>query len=95
VQQGKPAPDIFLAAALALGVPAKNCLVLEDSTPGVRAALAAGMQVIMVPDMLKPALDVVALGHPICTSLFEAKQLIEKKCSAQLSARINEHESVI
>ena len=43
VAQGKPAPDLFLAAAAAAGVPPAACLVIEDSVPGVRAAAAAGM----------------------------------------------------
>jgi beta-phosphoglucomutase-like phosphatase (HAD superfamily) len=42
--RGKPAPDIFLAAAAAEGVPPDACIVVEDSVPGVRAARAAGMQ---------------------------------------------------
>lgn len=44
VQNGKPAPDLFLLAADRLGVPAGQCLVLEDSEMGVRSALAAGME---------------------------------------------------
>ncbi len=95
VKQGKPASDIFLAAAFKLGVKPENCLVLEDSVPGVRAALAAGMQVIMVPDMLAPTPEVVAFGHPICASLIEAKQLIENFFSAQTSARIHASESTV
>jgi beta-phosphoglucomutase-like phosphatase (HAD superfamily) len=43
VARGKPAPDLFLAAAAAEGVDATECLVIEDSLPGVRAAVAAGM----------------------------------------------------
>ncbi len=43
VAQGKPAPDLFLAAAAAEGVTAADCLVVEDSPPGVRGAVAAGM----------------------------------------------------
>jgi HAD superfamily hydrolase (TIGR01509 family) len=43
VAQGKPAPDLFLAAAAAEGVAAAECLVIEDSVPGARAAAAAGM----------------------------------------------------
>jgi HAD superfamily hydrolase (TIGR01509 family) len=43
VPQGKPAPDLFLAAAAAEGVAPVCCLVIEDSVPGVRAAIAAGM----------------------------------------------------
>ena len=43
VAAGKPAPDLFLAAAMAEGVAAHDCLVVEDSVPGVRAAMAARM----------------------------------------------------
>ena len=43
VGRGKPAPDLFLAAAAAEGVQPADCLVIEDSAPGVRAAMAAGM----------------------------------------------------
>jgi len=43
---GKPAPDVFLAAALAEGVDPADCLVIEDSVLGVRAAVAAGMPVL-------------------------------------------------
>jgi beta-phosphoglucomutase-like phosphatase (HAD superfamily) len=43
VPHGKPAPDLFLAAAAAEGVAPEGCLVIEDSLPGVRAAMAAGM----------------------------------------------------
>ncbi len=48
VVHGKPAPDIFLLAARGLGVPAERCVVVEDSGPGVAAALAAGMGVVGV-----------------------------------------------
>jgi HAD superfamily hydrolase (TIGR01509 family) len=44
VARGKPAPDLFLAVAAAEGVDPAECLVIEDSIPGVRAAGAAGMQ---------------------------------------------------
>jgi HAD superfamily hydrolase (TIGR01509 family) len=45
VARGKPAPDLFLHAAQTMGVPPARCLVIEDSETGVRAGLAAGMQV--------------------------------------------------
>lgn len=48
VARGKPAPDIFLRAAELLGVPPRDCWVIEDSKPGVTAALAAGMRVIAI-----------------------------------------------
>jgi HAD superfamily hydrolase (TIGR01509 family) len=52
----KPAPDLFLRAAAALGVPACDCIAVEDSHNGVRAAAAAGMMTVMVPDIV-PADD--------------------------------------
>lgn len=45
VAQGKPSPDVFIFAAGWMRVPVKQCLVIEDSEPGVRAARAAGMRV--------------------------------------------------
>jgi HAD superfamily hydrolase (TIGR01509 family) len=48
VLDGKPEPEIFHRSADALGTPASACLVIEDSRPGVTAALAAGMQVVAV-----------------------------------------------
>jgi HAD superfamily hydrolase (TIGR01509 family) len=46
VARGKPAPDLFLAAAAAEGVGPEACLVVEDSVPGITAAQAAGMRVV-------------------------------------------------
>lgn len=71
VVHGKPAPDIYLAAAERLGVPIGNCLVLEDSNAGVRGGLAAGAQVVMVPDLLQPADDVRAAQVPVAGSLLD------------------------
>ena len=50
VEQGKPAPDIYLLAAKRLGIDPTTCLALEDSEPGCRAAKAAGMKVIAIPN---------------------------------------------
>ncbi len=46
VAHGKPAPDLFLAASAAEGVQPADCLVVEDSVPGIAAAQAAGMRVV-------------------------------------------------
>lgn len=46
VQQGKPAPDLFLFAAREMGFEPQDCIVIEDSPVGITAALSAGMQVI-------------------------------------------------
>ena len=69
VMRGKPAPDIFELAAARLGVEPVNCLALEDSNAGVRAAVSANMQVVMVPDLLKPAADIRRYGVPCVESL--------------------------
>lgn len=52
VNEGKPAPDVFLRAAQLLGVVPSKCLVLEDAPAGILAAQRAGMQVIAVPSPL-------------------------------------------
>ena len=49
VARGKPAPDVFLAAAHRLGTPPAECLVVEDSRNGLLAAKAAGMRCAVVP----------------------------------------------
>lgn len=46
VANGKPAPDLFLFAARSMGIDPARCLVVEDSIPGIEAALAAHMQVM-------------------------------------------------
>lgn len=54
VEHGKPAPDVYLAAARQLGVAPAECLVVEDSLNGVRAARAAGMIVVLIPNASVP-----------------------------------------
>ncbi len=71
VQKPKPDPEVYLKAAEYLGVDPRACLALEDSEYGVRAAHAAGMTVIQVPDMTQPTADLRALGHIVLASLKE------------------------
>ena len=77
VPRPKPAPDVYLLAASTLQVAPARCLVLEDSPTGVRAALAAGMLPVQVPDMLAPDAAMHALGHRIVASLGHAQRLLE------------------
>ena len=73
VSSGKPAPDIVLAAAARLGVPVTECVVLEDSEPGVNAALAADAMPIMVPDLLQPSEALLARAPLLFESLVEVQ----------------------
>ena len=59
VKRGKPAPDIFLAAAARIGAVPSECLVIEDAPSGVEAARAAGMSVVAVPN---PAMSADSFG---------------------------------
>lgn len=54
VERGKPNPDCYQMAYRHLDVDAKQCLVLEDSNNGTKAALAAKCQAVMIPDLLPP-----------------------------------------
>lgn len=57
VRHGKPAPDIYLAAASALGLAPGACLAFEDSGPGIESATSAGMRAILVPDHHEPTVQ--------------------------------------
>lgn len=65
----KPHPEPYLTAARRLSIAPELCLAVEDSHTGVRAAVAAGMQTIMVPDLVHPNEEIVALCHDVLESL--------------------------
>jgi HAD superfamily hydrolase (TIGR01509 family) len=69
VERSKPHPDIYLRVAHLLAAPPSACLALEDSENGVRAAVAAGMTVVQVPDLQLPSDDLRSLGHIVLESL--------------------------
>ena len=75
--RGKPNPDPFLTAADRLGVAPEACLALEDSHNGVRAAHAAGMMTVMVPDLLPATDEMRELCLTIATSLHEVRGLLD------------------
>ena len=79
VENGKPAPDVFLLAAERLGVEPENCLVLEDSKAGVIAGSSAGAKVIMVPDMFKPDEECKERTYRIVGNLGEVISILEEK----------------
>jgi len=74
VPRGKPAPDVFLAAAARLGAEPARCLVFEDSLAGARAARAAGMACFSVPSAEHD--KVAALSTRVLRTLADAIPLV-------------------
>jgi HAD superfamily hydrolase (TIGR01509 family) len=74
VPRGKPAPDVYLEAARRLEVAPGDCAAVEDSTNGLRAAAAAGMTVIALPNAaFPPAEDALGLATAVIGSLDELR----------------------
>jgi len=69
VTQGKPDPEIFLLASQRLNIAPQQCLAFEDSNNGVKAAIAANMQVYQVPDIVIPDQSIIDMGHIIKPSM--------------------------
>jgi HAD superfamily hydrolase (TIGR01509 family) len=72
--RGKPNPDPYLVAAERLGADPADCLALEDSHNGVRAACAAGMMTVMIPDLLEPNDEIRALCIAVARSLHDVRE---------------------
>ena len=70
VERGKPSPDVYLEAARRLGVVPQDCVAVEDSANGIRAAAAAGMRVIAFPNLhFPPGSDALDLAAEVIGSL--------------------------
>ena len=76
VERPKPAPDPYLLAAERLGARPAHCLALEDSPNGIRAAAAAGMAVVMIPDILPPTAETEGLVRATLPSLADVLALL-------------------
>lgn len=77
VQQGKPAPDLFLEAARRLGYPPRLCAALEDSEAGILSAYQAGVLPMMVPDLKPASPETAGLAYGIYPSLKEVIPVFE------------------
>lgn len=75
VKQVKPAPDLFLLAAQQLGLSPQDCLVVGDSPADVKAAVAAGMQVVLIPDTVPLNPQTQELSAYVFQDLFPVIQL--------------------
>lgn len=69
VAKGKPNPDIYLLALKKLGLPAEECIAFEDSELGAQAAIAAGLRVVVVPDLKQPSEMVRKQSYSVVDSL--------------------------
>ena len=77
VTKGKPNPDIFLKAAELLGLTPEECIVVEDSPAGIRAACAAGMKAVLVPDRAAITEEIIAMSDVVLSSLYEMPAYVE------------------
>ncbi|MCE9647733.1 MAG: HAD family hydrolase [Chloroflexi bacterium] len=75
VPHPKPAPDVFLAAARSFNIPPSRCIVVEDSLPGVTAAVRAGMKVYGHA-ALTPAWSLQETGAIPFVNMFELKKIL-------------------
>jgi HAD superfamily hydrolase (TIGR01509 family) len=89
VARGKPAPDVFLEAARRLGVEPARCAAIEDSGNGLRAAHAARMRVIAIPNRrYPPPADALALADVELDSIASlAAPVVERPTGADSAPR--------
>ncbi len=87
VSRGKPHPEVFLTAADRLGVDPVHCLALEDSHNGVRAAAAAGMMTVMVPDLLDAIPEIAALCVAVAPDLHAVRAMLEADAGGSAARR--------
>lgn len=78
VENGKPAPDIYIEAAARLQVPPAECMALEDSPNGILSAFRAGMKPVFVPDLTGPDEDTRKLLYGCVDHLSRVIELLEK-----------------
>lgn len=78
VQHAKPDPEIYLKACDSIGAAPANCIALEDAPAGIRAAYAAGMKPIMIPDLVAPTPEIEVLLYETCDTLLGVIGILEK-----------------
>jgi len=76
VEHGKPHPDLYLEAAARLGVAPGTALAIEDSPAGTQAALAAGMPVVVIPDLIAPPDEIMPRVAAVFPSLDELREVV-------------------
>jgi HAD superfamily hydrolase (TIGR01509 family) len=86
VDRGKPAPAVYLEAARRVGVAADRCVAIEDSSNGVRAAVAARMAVIAVPNPhYPPAPEALALADAVVSTMLDVGPGLVERVGSRLA----------
>lgn len=78
VSRAKPDPEIVVKATAMLGVSPADCLMFEDSANGIKAANGAGVDVIMVPDLIPPTAELESRALTVLSSLHDVPAYLEK-----------------
>ncbi len=78
VKISKPNPEIYLLACNEFGFEPGETFAIEDSFNGIRAAKAAGMRPIMVPDMIAPDDEMKSLSEYICEDLYGVEEYLKR-----------------
>lgn len=78
VNQGKPAPDLFLSAAQALEVDIRDCLIVEDSPVGIAAAAQTGAYVVLIPSLAHVDPQIQAMADLLLPTLAELAELLAR-----------------
>lgn len=77
VARSKPFPDIYQKAAESINADLSRSLGIEDSENGVRAAHAAGLNVIQIPNLVPPSEELLVLEHKVCQSMHDVLELVQ------------------
>ena len=81
LKRSKPEPDIYLMACEKMAVAPTEAYAIEDSYNGIRSASRAGMQPIMVPDLLPVTAEMEQLSCTVCNNLLEVRAYLQQKAS--------------
>lgn len=79
IENGKPAPDIYIKAASAISLKTSECIALEDSPNGIISAFSAGCKPVMIPDMTEPEELLKPLLYGCCETLYDVITILKNE----------------
>lgn len=79
IENGKPAPDIYLKAANEIGLDTSCCIALEDSPNGIISAFSAGCKTVMIPDLTEPNEELKPLLYDCLPTLFSVIDILKRE----------------